>query len=447
MVHKRPKIALIRAVSVTGYSLSFILLCLAASIQMRWVPSGHSKTVKAGQCVPPTGSDHLKLTAADPSPAAETLSFVHPGLRKGDVLPTFATTRVAKKNVPARPAPVGTKSALAAPVSHKRKQTQSAAALSIWPHHTPPRFGPVSSSVSPPPSGRQLPAVSAAMPAPARFAAPKSSALDALSSRPHHTPPLSRRSSARKLAIRPHHTPPEFTIETAQTPLPLEKPVARQLEPAKLGAVVDPANAAAPQIRQNLKKQRPSSATAGFAITGAARPRSSAPPQRDLAVAKPPVFREKPAIAPRPVSESRCLALALYYEARRDGREAQIGLAKVIMSRVKSRHYPNTVCGVVYQNAHLRGRCAFSFACDGLLEQPENASDWGKSKILALHTLCGRSCAEVEGKSHSVRKAKHSAQGAVGNSTSDSRQITDRRMKHMGRDGVNTYSTSLTPVF
>lgn len=443
MVHKRPKIALIRVVSVTGYSLSFILLCLAGSIQMRWVPTSHGKTAKAGQCLPPQSSDHLKLTATGASPGAETLSFVHPGLRKGDILPRFATTRVAKKSIPARPAPIGVKSALAEPVTRKEKQSPAAApapaqtaAISIWRHHTPPMFGPVRSSVRRLQSSPIAPAVSSLAPA---------AAAPAL--RPHHTPPMLPRSAAAEPALRPHHTPPAFSVQTVQVPLPLEKPLAQQAAPAKLGAVVDPANAAPPEARQNLKRQSPASATAGFAITGATRPRPQTPPQPELALAKPPIFREKPAIARRPVNENRCLALALYYEARRDGEEAQIGLAKVIMSRVKSRHYPNTVCGVVYQNAHLRGRCAFSFACDGLPEQPKNAIDWTKSRILALNTLCGTNCLPAKGKSHSVHNAKQRAQGPARTSSAENRQITDQQMKHMGRDGVNAFLTGLTPVF
>ena len=39
----------------------------------------------------------------------------------------------------------------------------------------------------------------------------------------------------------------------------------------------------------------------------------------------------------------------------------QIAVAQVILNRVTSRKYPNTICGVVYQNAHMANRCQFSF--------------------------------------------------------------------------------------
>lgn len=44
-----------------------------------------------------------------------------------------------------------------------------------------------------------------------------------------------------------------------------------------------------------------------------------------------------------------CLALNVYHEARGEPMSGQYAVAEVTMNRVASRHYPNTVCGVVYQ--------------------------------------------------------------------------------------------------
>jgi len=44
-----------------------------------------------------------------------------------------------------------------------------------------------------------------------------------------------------------------------------------------------------------------------------------------------------------------CLAKNIYHEARGENLEGQIAVAIVTLNRVKSKHYPNTVCGVVYQ--------------------------------------------------------------------------------------------------
>ena len=128
-------------VSVTGYSLSFILLCLAGSIQMRWVPSGFIQTAEAGSCTKPTHSNHQKLTLTDSSPGAKMSVFVHPALRKHDLLPTFATTRVAKLQSTPRPAPDGRKADyVAASTFRQTKAPQPArrAVISNRAHHTPP---------------------------------------------------------------------------------------------------------------------------------------------------------------------------------------------------------------------------------------------------------------------------------------------------------------------
>ncbi len=65
-------------------------------------------------------------------------------------------------------------------------------------------------------------------------------------------------------------------------------------------------------------------------------------------------------------SERACLATAVYHEARGEPEQGQLAVVDVILNRVDSPRYPNSICGVVYQNAD-RGkyRCQFSFACDG----------------------------------------------------------------------------------
>ncbi|MCF6325661.1 MAG: cell wall hydrolase [Devosiaceae bacterium] len=61
-----------------------------------------------------------------------------------------------------------------------------------------------------------------------------------------------------------------------------------------------------------------------------------------------------------------CLAKAVYHEARGEPEAGQWAVATVILNRVNSSRYPSSVCDVVYQNAALRNRCQFSFACDGI---------------------------------------------------------------------------------
>lgn len=64
--------------------------------------------------------------------------------------------------------------------------------------------------------------------------------------------------------------------------------------------------------------------------------------------------------------ERLCLAEAVYHEARGEPEAGQWAVANIILNRVRSRTYPSSICGVVFQNASAGSRsCQFSFACDG----------------------------------------------------------------------------------
>ena len=59
--------------------------------------------------------------------------------------------------------------------------------------------------------------------------------------------------------------------------------------------------------------------------------------------------------------EEYCLALNDYYEARGEPIEGRLGVAYVVLNRVKAKHYPKTICEVIYQRNEKR--CAFSWVC------------------------------------------------------------------------------------
>ena len=60
-----------------------------------------------------------------------------------------------------------------------------------------------------------------------------------------------------------------------------------------------------------------------------------------------------------------CLAEALYFEARGESLSGQVAVAEVILNRVDSKRYPNSICGVVKQGQQRRNGCQFSYNCDG----------------------------------------------------------------------------------
>ena len=85
--------------------------------------------------------------------------------------------------------------------------------------------------------------------------------------------------------------------------------------------------------------------------------------------------------------EMKCLATAIYFEARGEPEMGQVAVAQVILNRERSNRYPDSVCEVVYQNAELRNRCQFSFACDGKSDIPKEASAWQKALRIAAEAL------------------------------------------------------------
>jgi spore germination cell wall hydrolase CwlJ-like protein len=86
----------------------------------------------------------------------------------------------------------------------------------------------------------------------------------------------------------------------------------------------------------------------------------------------------------------KCLAEAIYFEARGEPVRGQIAVAQVVMNRVFSRYYPNSVCGVVYQNSNRRA-CQFSFACDRIPnDRITEPTAMDRAKQIAHDTLDGK---------------------------------------------------------
>ncbi len=91
-----------------------------------------------------------------------------------------------------------------------------------------------------------------------------------------------------------------------------------------------------------------------------------------------------------------CLAQNIYYEARNQNHEGHIAVAQVVLNRVRSDRFPNTICGVVYQGKRdargnmIRNKCQFSWYCDGKSDIPRNAKnnpEWESAQNLARQIL------------------------------------------------------------
>ena len=94
-------------------------------------------------------------------------------------------------------------------------------------------------------------------------------------------------------------------------------------------------------------------------------------------------------VAREDASERKCLAQAIYYEARSEARIGQIAVADVVLNRVASGIYPNTICSVVFQGSERRTGCQFSFTCDGSMDIRLRQRKWTASHELAGAILAG----------------------------------------------------------
>lgn len=88
-------------------------------------------------------------------------------------------------------------------------------------------------------------------------------------------------------------------------------------------------------------------------------------------------------------AEGHCLTQAVYFEARSEPLDGQLAVAQVVLNRVKAGNYPDSICGVVFQNEHIKNRCQFSFACDGMSDNPYNPESWEIARRVSYIALSG----------------------------------------------------------
>lgn len=93
---------------------------------------------------------------------------------------------------------------------------------------------------------------------------------------------------------------------------------------------------------------------------------------------------QRPSLWERSSAEEReCMALNIYHEARGEPIRGQIAVAQVTLNRVELDHYPDTICGVVWQ------RRQFSWTHDGLSDVPREHEAWIRSQAVAQMVMEG----------------------------------------------------------
>jgi len=81
-----------------------------------------------------------------------------------------------------------------------------------------------------------------------------------------------------------------------------------------------------------------------------------------------------------------CLAQNIYFESANQSFAGQIAVSNVVINRVKSDLFPNSICEVIYQAkmkenwlgnmVPIRNQCQFSWYCDGKSDDPVDSVTW-----------------------------------------------------------------------
>jgi spore germination cell wall hydrolase CwlJ-like protein len=87
--------------------------------------------------------------------------------------------------------------------------------------------------------------------------------------------------------------------------------------------------------------------------------------------------------------ELKCLAEALYFEARGETVKGQFAVAEVILNRVESERFPSSACGVINQGTGKKYQCQFTYTCDGQEEVIKEKQAYERVSKVARAALDG----------------------------------------------------------
>ncbi|MBZ9560124.1 MULTISPECIES: cell wall hydrolase [Modicisalibacter] len=113
------------------------------------------------------------------------------------------------------------------------------------------------------------------------------------------------------------------------------------------------------------------------------------PPTRAELITPPGVQAVDPA-GEAPLDDPiTCLARSIYWEARGTEATDMEAVANVVMNRLGSPGFPDTVCGVVKQGSE-QGSCQFSWWCDGRADDAREDTAYDTAKEVARKALNGQ---------------------------------------------------------
>ncbi len=97
-----------------------------------------------------------------------------------------------------------------------------------------------------------------------------------------------------------------------------------------------------------------------------------------------------------------CMTHNIYHEAKNQSMLGQIAVAQVVMNRVASPLFPDTICEVVKQGQRYKNgkmvlhRCQFSWYCDGKKDDiNRNTKEWRSALDYATIVMSGKITLDV----------------------------------------------------
>lgn len=102
-------------------------------------------------------------------------------------------------------------------------------------------------------------------------------------------------------------------------------------------------------------------------------------------------IRKRPSLSP---SSIRCMAENIYHEARGDSYLGQVAVGLVVINRVRSSHFPDTPCSVIWERAQ------FSWTLDRRLWNIKNVRAYNKAREIAIEVLEGKHHDFTDGSTH-----------------------------------------------
>ena len=144
-----------------------------------------------------------------------------------------------------------------------------------------------------------------------------------------------------------------------------------------------------------LKEQAVTSKAEKLEQNSAADGTKTAPSSAEI-ITKPEVQVVDPDGAKALDDAITCLARTIYWEARGEGETGMEAIANVVMNRLGSKGFPDTICAVVRQGSE-QGNCSFSWWCDGRSDDAQEAESYAIAKEIARKALNRQLPARTDG--------------------------------------------------